>query len=1182
MGASSPFTAGEAPTGVNGRTAITILTLSGTGELRSPVGTRRLPRRIAIIVKIAMAASVIVGVSCSTAHAATAPWWHLTSSARPTNLPPGGEGTIVVQAVNVGDAATSGAVTLTDRLPAGVTAQSVAFFAFPPPFERGKTDLSAFLCEPPTPGRVECTYASFLPNIEPYEHVELAIKVKIAAGAEAGSDNQAEVTGGGAPSVSITRPLMVQAAAPIFGVEGEGYELTPEEEGGTVDARAGSHPFQLTATLVLNAGAETGPPEFREASEPALPKDLQFHLPPGLVGNAQALPQCSIADFQRIRPGGLVDFCPADTAIGVASVTVDEANNLGLVTLPVPLFNLTPAVGEPARFGFEPVKVPVTLDTSVRSGGDYGVTVSVRHISQLAVFLSSQVTFWGVPGDPRHDHSRGWGCLAGGSFIEGSGETCLLLNQSRPAPFLTLPTSCAGPFETSVEGDSWPTKADPVGISTSREYSLQDNLGRRLGLIGCNDLPFDPSIEVAPDVQSASTPTGLKVDVRVPQEVSENPSGLSSSSVKNIAVTFPRGVAVNPAAADSLEACSESLVGFTGFREFEPESEPGSKTALFTPTLASPFCPTASKIGTVRIKVPIIARPLEGALYLAAQDANPFQTLVAMYIVAEDKQSGVLVKLPGKVTLDEQTGQLTSTFENSPQAPLEDAEIHLFGGSRAPLSTPPRCGSYTTNASFTPWSGSASAASNSTFAITSGPAGGPCPTAALPFTPTLTAGTTNINAGAFTPLTTTIGREDGNQDVRAVQLHMPPGLSGILSGVQLCPEAQANAGTCGPESLIGHTIVSVGLGNEPFTVTGGEVFLTEKYEGAPFGLSIVNPAVAGPFNLGKVVVRAKIDVDPHSAELTVTTGAIPHILDGIPLQIKHVNVTITRPGFTFNPTNCNPMSISGQVNGAEGASAPMSVPFQVTNCAVLKFTPKFSVSTSGKTSKVKGASLTARVTEPAGALGTQANITKVKVELPIQLPSRLTTLQKACLDKVFNANPAACPPQSIIGHAKVITPLLPVPLTGPAYFVSHGGEAFPSLTIVLQGYGVTVELVGTTFIDKKGITSTTFKTVPDTPFNTFELTLPQGKFSALGANLPAKAKSSFCGQHLKMPTEFTAQNGLQIHQNTNIAVTGCPKAKTRAQLYAAALKACKKKSRAKRSACQRAARKKYGPVKRKE
>jgi hypothetical protein len=728
------------------------------------------------------------------------------------------------------------------------------------------------------------------------------------------------------------------------------------------------------------------------------------------------------------------------------------------------------------------------------------------------------------------------------------------------------------------------------------EYRLHEAGGNPVGLDGCNRLRFNPSISVAPDGQQASTPSGLTVDVHVPQEGSLNPTGLSQSDVKDITVALPEGVAVNPAGGDGLQACSQGLVGFTGFSELDL----GARTATFTPTLPAPleqgvnFCPDASKIATAKIKTPILPNPIEGSVYLATQNGNPFGSLVAIYLIAEDPVSGVLIKLAGETHLTE-SGQIVATFENSPQAPFEDAELHFFGGERAPLSTPSHCGSYTTKASITGWSGNPASEPESRFNITSGPHGGPCPGASLPFSPSLTSGTTNINAGSFSPLTTTIGREDGNQDLQSVQLHMPAGLEGLLSGVKLCPEAQANEGTCDPDSQIGETTVSAGVGGDPVSVKGGRVYITEKYAGAPFGLSIVNPVKAGPFDLEHdtsnpnqqpacdcVVVRAKIEVDPRTADLTITTDpsgphAIPHLIDGIPVQIKKVNVLVNREHFTFNPTNCNPQSITGTIASDEGANQPLSVPFQATNCAVLKFAPKFSVSTSGKTSKANGASLSVKLSEPNAPFGSQANIGRVKVDLPKQLPSRLTTLQKACTAAQFDANPAGCPTASIIGHAKVATPLLPVPLEGPAYFVSNGGEAFPNLIMVLQGYGVTVDLVGDTFISKAGITSSTFKTVPDVPFSTFELTLPQGKFSALTAN------GNLCTSKLAMPTEFVAQNGTVIDRSTPVSVTGCPKKKalTRAQKLAVALKAChKKKSKGRRAACERQARRQYGPTKR--
>jgi hypothetical protein len=577
-------------------------------------------------------------------------------------------------------------------------------------------------------------------------------------------------------------------------------------------------------------------------------------------------------------------------------------------------------------------------------------------------------------------------------------------------------------------------------------------------------------------------------------------------------------VALNPSAADGLQACSEEQVALS--------------------VHAEALCPEASKVATLEIKSPLLPNPLTGEAYLAEQNTNPFGSLVALYFVARDPVSGTLIKIAGEVKPDPVTGQLVSTFKDTPQLPFEDFKLHFFGGDRAPLTTPGLCGAYTTSASIAPWSGNEPATPSSTFDVVSGPNGSPCQDP-LPFNPSLTAGTTSIQAGGFTPFTMTMSRPDGSQNLQAITLKMPPGLLGTLASVKLCKEPEADAGTCGPESLIGHTTVSVGVGGDPYAVTGGEVFITEGYGGAPYGLSIVNPAKAGPYDLGTVVVRARIEVDPITAALTVTTDTtgsykIPTILDGIPLQIQHVNVSIDRRGFTFNPTNCSRLQIGGSLTSDQGAVQALSVPFQITNCAVLAFKPRLTAKTNGKTSRANGASLLVKLTYPAGPF--DANISKVKVDLPKQLPSRLTTLQKACPAATFNANPAACPSASIVGHAKATTPVLPVGLEGPAYFVSHGGEEFPQLIIVLQGYGTTVHLVGDTFISKAGITSSTFKQVPDVPVGTFELTLPQGKFSALAAN------GNLCTiKKLAMPTSFVAQNGAELHTSTPIVPTGCGK-----------------------------------------
>jgi hypothetical protein len=1056
------------------------------------------------------------------------------------------DGVIVVSATNLGDSNVNPAlesVTLTDKLPAGVQLLAIegtvnenkasAWGGEAAKLECSRVSLScAYTGKAPAGEKFPESYPS---SLAPYESVQVRIAVKLT-GAQAGAVSEANVTGGGAPAASARQALTVGSTPTPFGVST--YEMSPEEPGGAADAQAGSHPFQLTTTLALN--------QTLEAKPIALAKDLHFKLPAGLIGNPQPFPRCTLAQFLTTTGAGVQ--CPVQTAVGVARITIGaiQAGQRGQAidgsdeVLPVvqPLFNLEPEAGEPARFGFvvvTPVEaVPVILDTVVRTGSDYGVTVSVRNITESAAFLGSEVTFWGVPGDARHNKSRGTGCIEAELKATDNGgfpgeEGCAASVTNSPPPLLSMPTSCTGPLQTSMEAASWAQPGVFQSLGSTEPLPAMD---------GCNRLPFTPSLTVTPDSTQASKPSGLSVDVHIPQDLQLNASGLAESEVKNINVALPEGLALNPSAADGLQACSLAQIGFE-------KTNPTSGADEFSDAGAS--CPDAAKIATATIHSPLLPAPLTGFVYLAAPQnfaglpENPFSSLVAMYLVAEDKEAGVLVKLPGSVSLSA-SGQVVATFANNPQLPFEDAELSFFGGERAPLATPARCGSYTTNASYTPWSGNEPVAAQASFAITSGPNGSACPGQSLPFSPSLASGTTNNNAGGFSDLTTTLSRPDGNQPLQSVTLHYPAGVSGLLSGVELCPEPQANAGSCGPNSQIGETIVSVGVGGDPFTVTGGKAYITGPYEGAPFGLSIVNPAKAGPFDLQEgrpVVVRAKIEVDPTTAALTITTNTaaeghtIPSLIEGFSLQIQHVNVLINRPGFTFNPTSCAPTKVTGQINSAEGGSSPVEVPFQAANCANLKFAPKFAVSTQGKTSKAAGASLAVKLTYPKAPFGSQANIKQVKVDLPKQLPSRLTTLQKACVAKVFDANPAACPAASIVGHAKAVTPLIPVPLEGPAYFVSNGGEAFPNLIVVLQGYGVALHLVGDTFISRAGITSSTFKTVPDAPVGSFELTLPEGKYSALAAN------GNLCASKLSMPTEFVGQNGAKISESTPISVTGC-------------------------------------------
>jgi hypothetical protein len=1098
-------------------------------------------KRIAGVLVVAGVLACVGGVS--PAMAAPGVWWNVTSSTLPASLPPAGEGTINVLAEDMGDAQLeTGLVTLTDRVPAGMSISKIGFYSNPT--GNARVNLAEYgFCE--QAGRsVTCDYPAEDNPINPYEVIELDIGVTVENAIPGGENEVTLLPGGEAPPKKLERPIKISNGTTPFGVED--YEMLSEEEGGTPDEQAGSHPFQLTTNLLLNQTADV-------AKLPAKAKDLIFKLPPGLIGNPTPFSQCTLEQFSTNIPvatGWENNLCSSKTVVGVAVITLYEGLGFaGVITHAVPLFNLTPAVGEPARFGFQIYGDRVVLDTSVRTGGDYGVTVSVDNITELPNFTASRVTFWGVPGDARHDSARGWSCINDG--VEGTG-ACTHLGESTPPPLLAMPTSCTGPLQSTVEADSWQQQGVFGSVAVEPMPAMD----------GCNRLPSSPSISVAPDSTAGSTPTGLAVDVHVPQEQSLNPTGLAEADVKNTTVALPLGVVINPAGGDGLEGCSEEQIGL--------------KNAEV------PSCPNASKLGLVKIKTPLLPNPLEGQAYLATQNANPFGSLVALYVYVEDPISGSRVKLAGEVKPDPITGQLVSTFKNTPQLPFETFELHFFGGDRAPLASPARCGAYTTTAAIEPWTETGEVDSSSTFDVTSGPArfdepaGSPCPGPRLPFSPSLTGGATNIDAGAFSPLTLTFSRKDGEQNIQSAEAHLPPGLSGILSNIELCPEPHANLGECPPGSLIGETTVSVGVGGDPFTVAGGKFYLTGPYNGsggcvvgtpgcAPFGITFEVPAKAGPFDLKRntanpagedpcdcVIVRGKIEVDPITAAITVKSDppgspyAIPTSIEGIPLEIQHINATTTRGNFQFNPTNCEKMQVTGAIDSSENTNVNVNVPFQVTNCAVLGFKPGFKVSTSGKTSRTKGASLSVHLTYPKAAFGSQANIRSVKVDLPKQLPSRLTTLQKACTSQQFQANPAGCPSASKVGHATAITPLIPVPLTGPAYFVSYGGAKFPELVIVLQGYGVTLDLHGETFINKAGITSSTFHTVPDAPVGSFELTLPQGPFSALAAN------GNLCKSRLAMPTAFVAQNGATLKRNTPINVTGCAKHKTKKHKKASA------------------------------
>jgi len=934
-------------------------------------------------------------------------------------------------------------------------------------------------------------------------------------------------------------------ASETFGVEGvEGFKSSIVSNAeGMPATQAGSHPYAMTTGITFNhVVTATGEPP--RVSTYGDPKDIEINLPAGLIVNPRATEaRCTEAELES--PEG-PNSCPNASAVGVFSVYLDGAE-----VLDEPVYNMAPSGDVPTELGFDAAGIGVIVHVGgrVRTGADYGLSADISDISDEHAIYGLELTLWGDPSAPSHDDERGL-CAdqkAKQSFKRtGIHESCPVERAS--APLLTLPTSCTGELlTTSMSTDSWqePGELNPDGTPNLSDPRWKTASSSTSPVIGCEDLDFAPTLTVRtaePEAASAESPSGLNVDLKLPLEESVN--GLAGADLKEAAVILPAGFAISPSAAGGREACTPA------------EIELGNAKA--------PACPAAAKLGSAKIVTPLVEDPLEGSIYLAQPYANvaafssslehPGGSLLALYVVAEG--DGVLIKLPGKVEADAQTGRLTITFANLPQLPIGEMKLSLYGGERALLATPSSCGSYEVQSKLTPWSGTPAVMESSNLEIASGPGGGACPSGG--FAPSFTAGTVNNQAGASSAFSLTLSRQDGEQRFGAFSVKLPPGLSGILGGVTPCPEPQASEGNCPPTAEIGTATVGAGPGADPFYLPApgqpaNRIYLTgppggstlpegPNRSGAPFGLSIVVPALVGPFDLGTVVVRASVAIDPRTAQLTISSGVggIPTIEDGIPLDIRTLSLNIDRPGFIVNPTDCAQQAIAGTISSAGGASAAVSSPFQAANCASMPFKPRLTALTHARTSKADGAYLHVKIVSGAG----QADIAKVKIDLPKQLPLRLITLQQACLARVFAADPAACPAVSIVGTATVVTPMLAGVLSGPAYLVSHGVAAFPALVLVLQGDGVKIELEGQTNIHK-GITSSAFRSLPDVPIDTLDLVFPTGSHSAFAVDLPAKAKGGLCAQTLRMPTAITGQNGAQVKRTTKIGISGCPPTRLR-------------------------------------
>jgi hypothetical protein len=874
---------------------------------------------------------------------------------------------------------------------------------------------------------------------------------------------------------------------------------------GTSDMLAGSHPGSLTLhfDLKTNAAGETEGGTFRNAV---------VKLPPGMVGNPQAVPACSQQAFES-------ETCASSSQVGVLRVnTVGSGGFVG------PVYNLAPPPATAAEMGFKALGFFSRQYASVRA--DEGYRLGISAINAPLPVASVTETIWGFPSDSDHDSERGEKAFNGGPPVA---------SEAAPNAYLSLPTSCAAPLSATIEVD---TLEDPGNYTAEVVQSL-DGGGSPQPLTGCDSVPFSPTVLTTLSSGQSESSAGLNFQLQLPNHGLLSPLGINETEPSKTGVTLPAGVTVNPSAAGGIVGCT-----LAQYRAADGEAGVG--------------CPEASKLGTLVARTPLLEEAIEGSVFLAAPHDNPFDSLLALYIVAKAPERGVLVKQAGLVEADPTTGQLTTTFDNLPPLPYSSFELGLREGPRAPLITPQACGEYNTVAKLYPFSAPGSPVERAVpFKITAGAGGGACAAteAQQPNRPSFEAGTAAPVAAAFSPFVFRVGRQDGDQRFSSVQATLPVGLLGKLAGIPYCSDAaiavaasrtQEGGGSaeiaspsCPATSQVGTVNVSAGAGSQPYVVQG-KVYLAGPYKGAPLSLEIVTPAIAGPFDLGSVAVRTALYVNEVTAQIHAVSDPLPTILHGIPLDLRAISLRMDRPEFTLNPTNCSAKSVTGSVTSLVGQSRSVSDPFGVGGCSGLAFEPTLKLSFAGQTKRTGYPALKAVLTQPKGQ---NANLAGASVILPKGMLIANAHINNPCTRVQFNSTPVAgegCPPKSVLGTAKVWSPLLGTPEQGNVYFRSNGGERqLPDLVVALRGQ-IPLQLVG--FIDsvgKKGAevrrVRGRFQNLPDAPVSRFELKLAGGKKGLL------QNSENLCKVSDRATFALTGQNG-KTHDTEPKVQVSCGKA----------------------------------------
>jgi hypothetical protein len=1074
-----------------------------------------------------LASSLIAGLAClaalaPAAQAAPAPAWALQLNRLPANFTPGVEAQFFAVAANVGAAPTTGTSSLEVTLPAGVTPVSL-------------------MAKNGTPGTASPSCSFLAPTVtcettEPFASgrlFEVIVTLELPLGFSGPLSAEATVGGGGAAqAISAGASAPVQTAPVPFSFLPPGLTASFNQEDGAASVIAGSHPYQQT--VAFNFPTQKLGNDLTNAGHP---RDIDFALPAGIIGDPAASPiLCTEAQLES-------GTCPSASQVGIFNVTtlIGQAGINGVST--DPLYNMVPPPGAPAELATNIAGAGIFahLIAKVRSDGDYGISVTTSDVLALGTqpIFGIQAQVWGDPTSPVHAGNRE--C--------NPGVNCVV--ERRETPFWTLPSACSGqPLTSSVRADSW----EAPGSFEEASYQSADLAGSPVSISGCGALEFEPTLSLQPTTNLVDSPSGLDVDLHQPQSFELGHT--ASAALKDAAVTLPEGMTVNPSQADGLGACTSSEIGLL--------TAIGAAPAHFSTAPAA--CPDASKLGTVEVTTPLLVQrdsehklvlnpetdepllePLHGSVYLAKPFDNPFGSLLAIYIDVEDARNGIVAKLAGRIEPDPQTGQITTRFTENPQLPLEDIRLHLYRGARASLITPPTCATHATSSRLTPWSSpeGADATPSDSFQTTAAPGGGACPTsaAAAPNAPSFSAGTLGRQAGAFSPFVLKVSREDGSQRLTKIDATLPPGLAAKFAGVAECSDAQIAAAearshpdqgaleqaspSCPPGSQLGIVNVGAGAGPNPFYAQG-RVYLAGPYKGAPLSLAIVTPAIAGPFDLGAVVVRTALYVDPVTAQGRAVSDPLPTILSGIPLDVRSVAIKMDRPDFTLNPTNCDPFSILGTATSAFGQDAGLNAPFQVGGCSGLAFKPKLAIKLKGGTKRSQNPALRAVLTMPAGG----ANIARASVALPHSEFLDQSHIRTICTRVQFAAaggNGAGCPAGSVYGRARAITPLLDAPLEGPV-FLRSSDHPLPDLVAALHGQ-IDVDLSGRIDSHKGGI-RTTFEGVPDAPVTKFVLEMQGGKKGLL------ENSTNLCRSTNRATAAFDGQNG-KVHDFNPVVRNSC-------------------------------------------